>query len=96
MNPNFVLKQAFDLERTNHSFPDSTAKRRKSNEYSIDLTVPTAEPSVARASPSKILSQSDIENKVSQTIDSKMGDLKKLMSKMYALQKRASGPIKVR
>lgn len=93
---NFVLKQSFDLERANHSIPDSTAKRRKSNEYLIDLTAPTAEPSSTRTSPSKLLPQSDIENKVSQTIDSKMGELKKLMSKMYALQKRASGPSKVR
>lgn len=42
------------------------------------------------------LTSFDLENKVSDLLDNKLSDIKKMMSKMYTLQKRTSDPNKVR
>lgn len=39
--------------------------------------------------------QFDIESKVANVVDSRMADLKKIMAKMYSLQKRTSDSGKV-
>ena len=90
------LKQWSPLERTHESF-DSTPKRRKSDEYlpsvqSSDIQQQSVMPS---ASSTQSVS-SDVGNKISQTVDNQIDELKKMIAKMYALQKRTSTSVKVR
>lgn len=83
-------RRRFDLERPDDS-SDSRSKRQKSDEYSSDLqSFDSQEQSAMESSSPKQLVSSDIDNKVSQAVDTKMGELKKMIAKVYALQKRTS------
>jgi hypothetical protein len=75
----------FNLERTLDSSVESKSKRHKPDGESSDLQ-PVS---------SQILLSSDIENKVAAAVETKLGELKSMMSKVYALQKRTSVQSKV-
>ena len=84
------LNPCLDLERPNDS-SDSRSKRQKSDEFLLDIQSSDIQKhSPMEDSSSKQLVSSDIDNKVSETIDAKIGDLKKMIAKIYALQKRTS------
>ncbi|CAF3884811.1 unnamed protein product [Adineta steineri] len=69
-----------DIKRTHHSGAESNSKKFKPND----------ELSLEEPSTSSILLSSDIENKVAELVESNLGELKKIMTKVYVMQKRAS------
>ena len=86
-----------DLEHV-HTTTESNqgAKKAKAIDDGARVQSSDAQTSVAESSPSIISTSSDIENKVAQAVDGKLEELKKIMSRVYALQKRTSGLAKVR
>jgi hypothetical protein len=88
----------YRLERIHGAEPnqDQGAKKKQPAEDSIRIQSSDAQAIVAHSSSSVISTSSDIENKVAQAVDDKLEELKKMMSRVYALQKRTSGLAKVR
>ena len=57
---------------------------------------PDDELCLAQSSSSNTRLSSDVESKVIQLVQSNLGDIKKMMKKMYTMQKRTSDTYKVR
>ena len=90
------LMRCSRLERPHESF-DSRSKRRKSDEFLPDIqSSDTQSLSMTPSTSSTPPVLSEIDNKVSQTVDNQIGELKKMIAKMYALQKRTSTTARVR
>lgn len=75
----------FIVERNHQSKVESKSKKLKSDDES----------SVEQSSPSTVVLSTYIENKVVEVVQNNLGELKKIMAKVYTMQKRASGGHKV-
>ncbi len=77
----------FNLERVHNSNMESKFKKNKPDEES-------SKEQLSSSSSSLVLS-SDIENKVMEIVQNNLGDLTKLVNKVYTMQKRTSDTNKV-
>jgi hypothetical protein len=91
----------FNLERTHHSNVESNPKKLKvQNEQPIQqsiqqLTEQSIQQSIEQSSSSNAILSSEIENKIQEVVRNSMGDLTKMVTKIYKNQKKESNPAKV-